>query len=260
MDTINLPTAPGLTGALSFVAAFYIIGFPLKAVGSLLYGQSLNQKWIFFLLAPFYSPRSWRFCSNLQVGHLKFAIKTTVFWLTIALAVYAAYWYLVNRYNPSGAVRSYMAFPAFYVLTETLGALFRLLFLLSGRLLPPVHNRPLLSHSLSHFWGRCWNRWVGEWLRHLCFYPMMRRPRFGVLVAFTASGIWHEMIITLPHYLRGNNAQFGPMALYFVLQGIAMLIEPRRWSPALKRTYLYAVVIIPAPLVASPAFLHAFFL
>ena len=124
METINLPTAPGFIGALAFVAAFYIVGFPLKAVGSLLYGLPLNQKWIFFLLAPFYSPRSWRCCSNLQVGHLKFAIKTTIFWLTIALAVYATYWYLVHRYNPSGVVRSYMAFPAFYVLTETLGALF----------------------------------------------------------------------------------------------------------------------------------------
>ena len=257
---MNLPLAPGLKGALMFVAAFYIIGFPLKAVGSLLYGQSLIQKWVFFILAPFYSPRSWQCCPNLQNGHLRFAIKTTVFWLTIALSVYAAYWYIVDRYSPSGAIRSYMAFPAFYVLTETLGALFRLLFLLSGRLLPPVHDRPLLSRSLSYFWGRCWNRWVGEWLRHLFYYPMMRRPRFGILMAFTASGIWHELIITLPHYLRGNTVQFGPMASYFMIQGVAMLVEPRRWSPGLKRAYMYAVVIIPAPLVASPAFLHAFFL
>jgi hypothetical protein len=260
MEIVDLPAAPGLKGAIAFVIAFYTVGFPLKAVGHSLYGQPLVQKWIFFALAPFYSPRSWQYCSKLKDGHLKFAIKTTIFWLTIALSVYGVYWYIVNRYSPEGFVRSYMAFPAFYVLTETLGALFRLLFLLSGRLLPPVHNRPLLSHSLSHFWGRCWNRWVGEWLRHLFFYPMMRRPKYGILMAFTVSGIWHELIITLPHYLRGNNVQFGPMALYFLIQGIAMLVEPRRWNPTLKRAYMYTVVIIPAPLVVSPAFLHAFFL
>jgi hypothetical protein len=58
----------------------------------------------------------------------------------------------------------------------------------------------------------------------------------------------------------GYPAQFGPMTAYFVIQGIALLVEPRHWDRRLQRLYMYVVVIGPAPLVANPAFLHAFLL
>lgn len=260
MNSEHLPTSPSLEGALAFGLAFYIVGFPLKLVGGALYRQPWSQKLLFYTLIPFYSPRSWQRSPARVAADLSFAGKTALQWLLISLCTYAIYWHIVSRFDPPAYVRAYMAFPAFYVITETMGALFRLIFLSSGRLICPVHNRPLLARSLAHFWGSCWNRWVGEWLRHIFFSPLMRHPRLGLLAAFVASGIWHELILTVPHALMGYPVQFGPMAAYFVIQGIALLVEPRHWDRRLQRLYMYVVVIGPAPLVANPAFLHAFLL
>ena len=260
METAHLPIAPSIGGALAFAAAYFLVGIPLKVIGGILYRLPIPQKVAFYILAPFYSPRSWLRSPALQSGHFIFAGRTALQWLLISLCTYALYWHIVSRYAPPPFVRAYMAFPAFYVLTETMGAVFRLIFLSSGRLICPVHNSPLLARSLAHFWGSCWNRWVGEWLRHIFFSPLMRHPRLGLLAAFVASGVWHELILTVPHYLMGHPVYFGPMAAYFLIQGLALLLEPRHWDRRLQRLYMHVVVIGPAPLVANAAFLHAFLL
>ena len=259
MET-QLPLAPGIGGALAFAIAYLLTGLPLKIVGAARYVGPLSQKLTFFTVVPFYSPRSWQCSPLLQSEHLRFALGTAAGWSLLCLCTYALYWQIVHTFAPSAILRAYMAFPSFYVLTETLGALFRLLFLSSGRLLTPIHNSPLFAHSLAHFWGRCWNRWVGEWLRHLFFAPLMRHPRLALLAAFIASGLWHELILTAPHYLMGNPVQVGTMTAYFILQGVGILIEPKHNIKWLRHLYMYVFVIGPAPLVANSAFLHAFFL
>jgi len=260
MEGEYLSLKPSLGGAVAFAAAYFIVGFPLKLIGGALFRQPWSQKLLFYTIVPFYSPRSWDRSPTRAAGDLSFAGRTALQWLLICFCIYAIYWHLVDRYAPSAFIRAYMAFPCFYVITETVGAIFRLLFLGSGRLIGPVHNRPLLARSLAHFWGSCWNRWVGEWLRHIFFFPLMRHPRLGLFAAFVASGIWHELILTVPHYFMGFPVQFGPMAAYFLIQGIALLIEPRHWDRRLQRLYMYIVVIGPAPLVANNAFLNAFLL
>ena len=44
------------------------------------------------------------------------------------------------------------------------------------------------------------------------------------------------------------------MAAYFLIQGIALLIEPRHWDRRLQRIYMYVVVIGPAPLSRKRCF------
>jgi len=80
----------------------------------------------------------------------------------------------------------------------------------------PIMDQPLLSASLSEFWGRRWNlgfRQLGhEWI----FRPLHRAigvAGAGFLV-FVLSGLIHDLVISLP--ARGG---YGLPTGYFVLQG-----------------------------------------
>jgi alginate O-acetyltransferase complex protein AlgI len=86
----------------------------------------------------------------------------------------------------------------------------------------PIMDRPLLSASLSEFWGRRWNlgfRQLGhEWI----FRPLHREigvARAGFLV-FVLSGLIHDLVISVP--ARGG---YGLPTGYFVLQGAGVALE-----------------------------------
>ena len=114
----------------------------------------------------------------------------------------------------------------------------------------PIMNAPWKARSLTEFWGPRWNRAFSDWARVWIFRPMVRKlgTSWGTLAGFVASGIAHELVISLP--ARGG---FGLPTVYFVLQAAGVLAQ-RRVSALRGRLCTLAIVLLPAPIL-----FHSFF-
>jgi membrane bound O-acyltransferase family protein len=87
---------------------------------------------------------------------------------------------------------------------------------------PPIMRAPLLATSATEFWGARWNRAFSDVARRFIFAPIARRwgASAGTLAAFLASGLAHELVITVP-----AGAGYGLPTAYFLLQGAMVLFE-----------------------------------
>lgn len=86
-----------------------------------------------------------------------------------------------------------------------------------GVLAQPIMARPILSATLSEFWGRRWNLGFRQLAYDLIFRPLHKSIGVAAasLLVFLASGLIHDLVISLP--ARGG---YGLPTGYFVLQGI----------------------------------------
>ncbi|MBC7782519.1 MAG: hypothetical protein H7144_01660 [Burkholderiales bacterium] len=103
---------------------------------------------------------------------------------------------------------------------------------------PLMHN-PAVSRSVGEFWGRRWNMAFRDIAFRFLFRPLTRRigPAWATMVGFVVSGVAHEMAITFP-----AGAGYGRPTLFFVIQGIAMLVE-RRGLGARLRGHMWTVLV-----------------
>lgn len=117
----------------------------------------------------------------------------------------------------------------------------------------PLMNWPLCSRSLSEFWGRRWNTAFRDLTHRYLFRPLSARLGVGgaVMVGFMFSGVVHEIVISYP-----AGGGYGGPTLFFVIQGIALLVERRlsRTCGGTKREwiirlYAIAVLLVPAGLL-----------
>jgi hypothetical protein len=113
----------------------------------------------------------------------------------------------------------------------------------------PLMRNPLRSSSLAEFWGRRWNTAFHELARRFTFRPL--RPLIGparaALLVFVASGLIHELVISVP--ARGG---YGMPTAYFVLQGLALAGERSSLGRRLGlgrgwRGWLFTVVATAGP-------------
>ncbi|MEM9701551.1 MAG: MBOAT family protein [Planctomycetota bacterium] len=125
----------------------------------------------------------------------------------------------------------------------------------------PLMNRPLSAATLAEFWGRRWNTAFALLTRDAVFSPVARRfsPAVALWVGFLLSGFVHEAAITGPVYDRPGAIYGGPTS-YFLLQALGVSLERcLRKRGVLKgpknRLYAAAWLILPLPLLLSPAFL-----
>jgi hypothetical protein len=123
----------------------------------------------------------------------------------------------------------------------------------------PIMDAPLRSTSLSEFWGKRWNLGFHDLARMLVFTPTRRAlgAAGASLLVFLASGVVHDLVISVPAR-RG----YGLPTLYFVLQGIGLLLERSRFGKRLRlgsgaRGWLYTLAFTAAPalLLFHPAFI-----
>ncbi len=137
-----------------------------------------------------------------------------------------------------------------YFFTQSLGALGQSLFSRGEFTVSPIHSSPLTSGSLSEFWGRRWNLWVQDWLSDLG-RPFHRSHKRKILASFLFSGIFHEAMVNLPHWVLTGENHFGTMLLYFAIQGTGLYSEKkflRHSPPVIRRVFCWSVVILPSPL------------
>lgn len=118
-----------------------------------------------------------------------------------------------------------------------------------------IMQAPWAARTLGELWGPRWNRAFSDWARVQVFRPLVRK--FGVargtLAGFFASGIAHELVISLP--ARGG---FGLPTLYFLIQAVGVLAQ-RKFHRLRGRAFTMAVALAPAPILFHPVFIERVF-
>lgn len=121
-----------------------------------------------------------------------------------------------------------------------------------------IMNWPVASQSLAEFWGRRWNLAFRDLTARYIFRPLAsdRGAVVAMLAGFIASGLIHDLIISVP-----AGGGYGLPTIYFVIQGLALLIERSRAGRALGlgrglrgRLAALLVVVLPCPLLFHPWF------
>ena len=89
----------------------------------------------------------------------------------------------------------------------------------------PIMHSPVWAPSLSAFWGGHWNRAFSDLMHPHLLAPLARRMgiRRALLVVFLVSGLLHELVISVPAH-----GGFGLPTLYFIAQGLGLLLERSR--------------------------------
>jgi Membrane bound O-acyl transferase family len=122
-----------------------------------------------------------------------------------------------------------------------------------------LFDQPLLSRSLRDFWSHRWNGPFVE-MNKLLFRPLLRN-RFSriqtALALFLISGLLHELALSFP----AQGGWGGPL-FYFLIQGTAVRYEKRIAPKSLfaRRLFIWAVLLLPAPLLFHTAFREALIL
>lgn len=91
-----------------------------------------------------------------------------------------------------------------------------------GFVAEPIMQKPLLSKSLSEFWGKRWNLGFRHLAHNLIFRPLYKPIGVALagLLVFVVSGLVHDLVISLP--ARGG---YGLPTTYFLLQGLGVSLE-----------------------------------
>ena len=91
-----------------------------------------------------------------------------------------------------------------------------------GVVAQPIMAKPILSKTLSEFWGKRWNLGFRQLAHDLIFRPLHKRIGVSAasLLVFIVSGLIHDLVISLP--ARGG---YGLPTTYFLLQGFGVSVE-----------------------------------
>lgn len=122
-----------------------------------------------------------------------------------------------------------------------------------------LFRAPLRAQSLAEFWARRWNLAFSEMTSIAVYRPLSRAAGRGpaVFAGFLASGLLHEMAISLP-----VRAGFGRPLLYFAVHGSLVLVERARaasgrpfegWAG---RVWTVVWLVAPLPLLFHRPFLE----
>ena len=115
----------------------------------------------------------------------------------------------------------------------------------------PFRN-PLASRSLAEFWSKRWNVGFSEMIAVVVHRPLRRHAgeTTAVLASFLASGILHEVAISVP-----VGAGYGLPTLYFLLHGALVGLE-RKFPRIASRAWTLFWLVAPLPLLFHPPFLR----
>ncbi len=236
-----------------FLLALALMGFVMKFVVLLLPATIPTYRpHVFWLLLSPASNRRLRSIESIP----KVLLRTVLLCGALVLTCWI-YWNLLRVAHVRGIALSYGAVPVLLLMSETFVAFASVLWLPSGRMLPPIHDRPWRARSVADFWGNRWNLWFSDWSRYAIFQRLRRRPVFALVLAFAVSGLLHEWVINVPLYFVTGRVLFGTILLYFLIQAVGVLVERRFKShPACMIVFTWLVVVAPVPLVLNEGLLR----
>ncbi len=188
------------------------------------------------------------------------AVGSSLARILVAAAVIAlVLWYGMTR---SGRLPDRWAFTAqlacalvfAYSLMELGGEVLRTLHRLVGIEIGPLQRDPVLSRSVSEFWGERWNVPVTNWLNEFFFRPLARKRRAtaGIVLAFVVSTALHAWLFFVAIGWWGALLASS----FFLIQIPAVLIERRlgvrRWPTAAQRVWTLGFLLAASPLFVWP--------
>jgi alginate O-acetyltransferase complex protein AlgI len=113
----------------------------------------------------------------------------------------------------------------------------------------PIMAKPILSKTLSEFWGKRWNLGFRQLAYDFIFRPLHKQIGVAAagLLVFVASGLIHDLVISLP--ARGG---YGLPTAYFILQGLGVTLERSAMGRQLglqkgEMARIFAFVVTAAP-------------
>jgi len=108
----------------------------------------------------------------------------------------------------------------------------------------------LETRGIGDFWSRRWNVGYSQMMQRLVGRPveMLAGANAGMMAVFTASGLLHELAITLP--VRSG---FGLPTVFFTSHGILAVLEKWRGRP-FGKIPAFLAVILPLGLLFPPGF------
>ncbi len=114
-----------------------------------------------------------------------------------------------------------------------------------------IMSKPILSKTLSEFWGRRWNLGFRQLAYDLIFRPLHRRIGLvaASLLVFLVSGLVHDLVISLP--ARGG---YGLPTAYFLLQGAGVSVERSNLGKRLGLQHGFGGWLFMFVVAAGPAF------
>ena len=85
-----------------------------------------------------------------------------------------------------------------------------------------LFKQPAKALSLTEFWSKRWNLAFTEMTSIAIFRPLRKKtgPAVALMLAFIFSGFLHELALSVP-----VNHGYGLPSLYFIIQGLLVLIE-----------------------------------
>ncbi len=124
----------------------------------------------------------------------------------------------------------------------------------------PIMNGPLISRSISEFWGIRWNTAFRDLTHRFLFLPLIPRigVRLTVLVAFLFSGLIHDLVISIP-----AGGGYGGPTLFFLIQGFAILLSRSKAGKKFRLRSGYSgwcftllVLLLPICMLFHPVFVQ----
>jgi alginate O-acetyltransferase complex protein AlgI len=124
----------------------------------------------------------------------------------------------------------------------------------------PIMSKPILSKTLSEFWGKRWNLGFRQLAHDVIFKPLYKH--IGVVAAgllvFVVSGLIHDLVISLP-----AGGGYGLPTGYFFLQGLGVTLERSSVGRGLSLQegvpawiFMFAVTAAPAFWLFHPPFVQ----
>lgn len=158
----------------------------------------------------------------------KHPIKPTAqdwLWTTLKTALGVALLWMVARRIPEqqNLLRGWIGlFGLIFLLHFGSFHLIALFWQTVGIAADPIMSKPILSKTLSEFWGKRWNLGFRQLAHDLIFRPLHKHTGVATagLLVFVASGLIHDLVISLP--ARGG---YGLPTGYFLLQGLGVTLE-----------------------------------
>jgi hypothetical protein len=245
------------TGEAMLIAAVGCIT-TMKLVSLVVRPRAAPRTW--FLVSPLLATDSWagsRRPTRAALGALLIHLGTSA--TLLVLAVVVALWG-VSMSAPSLWLAGYSTMPVAWLIGEVLGTSLQILYAAGGWLVPPHHRSPWRARSLSEFWSGHWNRWVADWLAQIVYRPLRRWRMVALPMTFLASGLLHEIFMSVPLMITTGHNIFGLPTLYFIIQAAAVVIDRTLVGghAVLRRLLLWAAVAAPAPMILNECFLRAF--
>lgn len=123
-----------------------------------------------------------------------------------------------------------------------------------------LFRQPAKALSLTELWSKRWNIAFSEMTSVAIFRPLKNRvgAPVALMVSFIFSGLLHELALSLP-----VNSGYGLPTLYFLIQGILVLVEKLLAARGIfflrnklvARIWVFFWLIVPMPLLFHEQFI-----